>query len=250
MPPTFGAGFEDVRGFLIGGWKTLLGPDRDLSDEGVWYRISLDNFTKEKLPELNKKDFVVALPNARWDEKLKTVLRKCKRKGATVAAIQVDFAGKPGLQLDGRVCVPEVPESPLPKAQIYAEYATKLILNSLTTGGHTLCGKIYENRMVDLRISNTKLYYRTLGIIQSIMDVSMDKAKHALLKSLYGVDRVTPKLLKAKPSAHVEAATNGSRIVPRALIMAGSKANYAQADKLLKKTPIVRTAIEELKKKR
>ena len=151
------------------------------------------------------------------------------------------------MKLDIDVCVPQVPRSKISGAPVYAEYATKLILNALTTGAHILCGKVYRNRMVDLRISNNKLYHRTLGIIQDVTGVSADDAKRALLRSLYGVDRVTPVLMRAKPSAHVEAATNASKVVPRALIMAGSRATYADAEKLLRNEPVVRNAITRLK---
>ena len=61
-PPTFGAGFDDVRGFLAGGWRELLGPGRDLTDAGPWYRISLNDFESYILSHINRNDLVVALP--------------------------------------------------------------------------------------------------------------------------------------------------------------------------------------------
>lgn len=33
-------------------------------------------------------------------------------------------------------------------------------LNSVTTGGHVLAGKIMSNRMIDMQVSNNKLYFR------------------------------------------------------------------------------------------
>ncbi|MBN1900705.1 hypothetical protein JW926_05185, partial [Candidatus Sumerlaeota bacterium] len=39
-PPTFGADFDDVRGYLPNGWRELLNADKDLSSEGKDYQIS------------------------------------------------------------------------------------------------------------------------------------------------------------------------------------------------------------------
>jgi len=121
------------------------------------------------------------------------------------------------------------------------------VLNALTTGGHILSGKVYQNRMVDLRISNNKLFHRTIGIIQHITGISADAAKRYMLRSIYKTDRVTPPMLHAKPSEHVKASTNVPKIVPKALIMAVGRTTLAEAEKLLKKEPIVRAAIERLK---
>ncbi len=249
-PPTFGAGFEDVRGFLLGGWSALLGPDNDLSKEGIWYRISIDDFQNDKLERLSRNDLVVALPDGPWSPTLRRIFKACRKAGATTAFVQTDDSATRGLSFDAHLRIRNLPPSFIADTPVYAEYATKLAINALTTGAHILCGKIYENRMVDLRISNTKLYYRTLGIIQSIMGVSADAAKEALLRSLYRTDRVTSVLKKAKPSAHVEAATNATKVVPRALVLAGMKTTWKRADDLLRREPIVRAAVARLKESR
>jgi len=122
------------------------------------------------------------------------------------------------------------------------------VLNALTTGAHILCGKVYQNRMVDLRISNNKLYYRTLGIIQHITGVSAEQARRCLLRAIFQTARLTPAMLHATPSRCVEAATNATKVVPKALVMAGGRVSYAEADRMIRREPIVRAAIEKLKK--
>lgn len=44
--------------------------------------------------------------------------------------------------------------------------STKLVLNAVSTGAHILKGKIYQNHMVDLQVSNGKLYRRATRILQ------------------------------------------------------------------------------------
>jgi N-acetylmuramic acid 6-phosphate (MurNAc-6-P) etherase len=247
-PPTFGADFDDVRGFLGGGWRTLLGRGHDLSEAGPWYRISLDDFHADIVPGLRRNDLVVAVSADRWSAPVVRALKAARRKRAAVAAVQLGSDARPPCPLDAHVRVGPFPRWYLETLPLFEEYAAKLVLNALTTGAHILAGKVYENRMIDLRISNNKLYHRTIGIIQAITGVSADRAKRCLLRSIYGVDRVPPKLLRARPSHHVDAATNAAKVVPRALIMAGGRATGAEAAAILEKEPIVRAAIDKLKK--
>ncbi len=244
-PPTFGADFDTVRGFIVGGWQTLLGPGHDLSNEGPWYRISLDEFNRVKLPMLTGNDLVVGL-GVDLDRQVGEALRRSRKAGALTAAVQVGRPVTRRLAVDAAVCVSNVPKTIIPGAPVFEEYGTKLVLNALTTGGHVLSGKVYQNRMVDLRISNNKLFYRTIGIIQHITGSSADAAKRYLLRSIYSTDRLTPGMLHAKPSQHVEASTNAPKIVPKALIMAIGRTTFAEAEKLLQKEPIVRAVIERL----
>lgn len=244
--PTFGADFDTVRGFIVGGWRTLLGPGHDLSNEGPWYRISFDEFNQVKLPILSDEDLVVGL-GMHLDRQVGEALQRSRKAGARTAAVQVGrpVRGRPAV--DAVVCVPNVPRTIIPGAPVFEEYGTKLVLNALTTGGHVLSGKVYQNRMVDLRISNNKLFHRTIGIIQHITGVSADAARRYMLRSIYRTDRLTREMLHAKPSQHVQASTNVPKIVPKALIMAIGRTTLAEAEKLLKKQPIVRAAIAQLK---
>ncbi|MGQ9649825.1 MAG: hypothetical protein ACUVXJ_06930 [Phycisphaerae bacterium] len=245
-PPTFGADFDTVRGFIVGGWRTLLGPGHDLSHEGSWYRISLDEFNEVKLPALSSKDLVVGL-GMHLNRQVGEALQRSRSAGARTAVVQVGRSVRGRVAVDAMVCVPNVPKTIIPGAAVFEEFGTKLILNALTTGGHVLSGKVYQNRMVDLRISNNKLFYRTIGIIQHITGVSAEAAKRYMLRSIYGTDRVTPGMMNAKPSQHVKASASVPKIVPKALIMAIGRTRLAEAEKLLKQEPIVRAAIERLK---
>ncbi len=243
-PPTFGADFEDVRGFIKNGWKTLLGVGHDLSHLGSSYRISLDHFIRDHLPNMDRNDLVVCLPSKRAHI-LSQLIHRCRRSGAKTAVIAP-------FSVDGRsevfdVCVSIPGLSPKPKNTLMlGELATKFVLNSLTTGAHILRGKVYQNRMVDLRISNNKLYHRSIRIIQNLTGVSESTARRCLLRSLYGMDHPSAQIMSAKPSAHIDAAKNVSKIVPRALILAGARATCAQANRLLRKQPIVRTVLRSL----
>ncbi|MGI8907856.1 MAG: hypothetical protein ACR2IE_15350 [Candidatus Sumerlaeaceae bacterium] len=253
-PPTYGASFEDVRGFLHGGWHALLpGTDVDLSAQGAYNHISLDDFRKEKLPLLEPHDLVVALGtfNERND-----LLAAAHAKGAKTAAVTLSQVGEepPGCDIHIELkpnltsINAEEDENANTATELLSgpiQLAYKLVLNALTTGAHLLAGKVYGNRMVDLRISNNKLFHRTVGIIGDLMQVDENVAAQALLKSTYQTDELSPEQLNAPIRDHIEAAKAVDKVVPKALLLATGKFSCAGASKALTANPIVRTAIGE-----
>ncbi len=60
--------------------------------------------------------------------------------------------------------------------------AQKLILNMITTAAMVKTGKVYENLMIDVQMSNEKLVSRAQQIIKDITGVSNDVAKQYLNK--------------------------------------------------------------------
>ncbi len=58
--------------------------------------------------------------------------------------------------------------------------ATKLVLNTLTTGAMILLGKTYGNLMVDLRATNSKLVSRTRRIVAELTGLSEASAESLL----------------------------------------------------------------------
>ena len=72
----------------------------------------------------------------------------------------------------------------------------KIVLNVLSTLGHVLIGKVAGNRMIDVAVSNNKLYYRAIRIVSDVGGVGEQKAEDCLLRSIYGVDEVSEEMLK------------------------------------------------------
>ncbi len=100
----------------------------------------------------------------------------------------------------------------------------KVNLNLLTTLAHVASGKVYGNLMIDLRISNRKLWYRAIGIISKIGQVRTDVAEQ-LLRQVVGADS----------TAHVDVclqlAASLNLVVPTVILMArmGLSQSFARA---------------------
>jgi N-acetylmuramic acid 6-phosphate (MurNAc-6-P) etherase len=252
-PPTYGAAFEDVRGFLHGGWPALLpGAEVDLSRRGTHYQIGLEDFRSQKLGGLQVTDLVVALGNFPDRDAL---LSAARAKGAHTSAVVLAQAGGDAVECD--ILVELKPNLTSINADHDDEngstellsgpiqLAFKLVLNALTTGAHILTGKVYGNRMVDLRISNNKLFHRTVGIISDLMKVDQDRATEALLRSVYETDSLTEAQTTLPIRDHIETAKSVDKVVPKALFMATGQFSYKEATAALAENPVVRTAIRD-----
>ncbi len=123
-------------------------------------------------------------------------------------------------------------------------FRAKLFLNLLSTGAHVLAGKVYGNRMVDVRISNSKLFERALRIVEDISGAGREKALEALVGAVHGTDRPPRELLEAPPEVHVRAAASRERVVPLAVLVAARGLSLDRARALLEEKPILREALE------
>jgi N-acetylmuramic acid 6-phosphate etherase len=72
------------------------------------------------------------------------------------------------------------PEVVTGSTRMKAGTATKLVLNTLTTGAMIRLGKTYGNLMVDLRATNAKLVDRGERIVMEVSGVGRDEARAAI----------------------------------------------------------------------
>lgn len=110
------------------------------------------------------------------------------------------------------------PEALTGSTRLKAGTATKLVLNMITTAAMVRLGKAYENLMVDLRATNSKLWDRGARIISTITNLPRPAAlellnradgqvKLALVMHLRNVDKAAGQALLATAGGHLRAAT-------------------------------------------
>ena len=75
------------------------------------------------------------------------------------------------------------PEIITGSTRLKAGTATKLVLNMLTTVSMIKLGKVYNNLMVDVHASNTKLVARSIRIVQAVTGVDAATAETALAEA-------------------------------------------------------------------
>ena len=92
--------------------------------------------------------------------------------------------------IDIAMC-PEVgPEIIMGSTRMKSGTAQKLILNMITTAAMIRLGKVYENMMIDLQMTNLKLRERAKRIVMIITGVSYDEATDILTASNFHVKTV------------------------------------------------------------
>jgi N-acetylmuramic acid 6-phosphate (MurNAc-6-P) etherase len=102
--------------------------------------------------------------------------------------------------VDIMIDVPVGPEVIMGSTRMKSATAQKMVLNMITTGAMIRLGKVYENVMVDLMLTNNKLKERAKRIIMFLAEISYKEAetlldeadghvKTALMIALTGFDK-------------------------------------------------------------
>lgn len=229
-PPTFGAKFGDLRGFIDQGWNVLENREGNLSHLSDDFDLSLDFFENKILSELTEKDsvFFIGIQNFGNEERLESLskkIQKATQKWILVSSLKSCFT----------YSTDEIKKSPLKREILnikiahlgsvsqllcFGEFSLKLILNMISTGSHIIKGMVYGNRMINLRISNSKLYERAINIISSVMNIDKEKAEKYLLKSIYQDDKMDN---IQSVESHIQKAQQRDLIIPIALLLASGK---------------------------
>jgi N-acetylmuramic acid 6-phosphate (MurNAc-6-P) etherase len=253
-PPTFGAGYNDVRGYILEGWEYLGYSTASMRARGKAYEISHEYFEQQVLPEISKGDIVIGIATGMLGENTRRLLAEANQMKATTALLLLtpDLGNATNLPETLRHhCVIEIPEMGfIPGMNHEAELALKLCLNAITTGAHIMAGKVYTNVMIDLRISNSKLYDRATRLVAQLVGVSEDEARRALYRAVFRKVPTDQDMATVTPSMFVQRAAPRTKIVPLAILLAAGSLSLEEAEDRLASEPRVRRIIGEVVEKR
>ena len=177
-PPTFSTSPEMVQGIIAGGDVALrrsVEGEEDKPERGAFA-------VREQ--QLTAQDVLVGIASSGRTPYVIGALREAHTIGATTIFF---CCVPPPEQLKGWVThfiTPIVgPEIIAGSTRLKAGTATKLVLNMLTTISMIKLGKVYNNLMVDVHASNTKLVARSIRIVQAITGVDAAVAEEALARA-------------------------------------------------------------------
>ena len=177
-PPTFGTDPEMVQGLIAGGLPALTRAQEgaeDVLDAGA--RIMDEHGVSEK-------DFVVGIAASGTTPYVRAALARARELGATTGLVACSPPPAETLALLDVAILPLVgPEVVTGSTRMKAGTATKLVLNTITTGAMIRLGKTYGNLMVDLRATNNKLKDRSERILNEVLGVSREEARALLERS-------------------------------------------------------------------
>ncbi len=171
IPPTFGAPPDLVQGIIAGGPAALTRSLEGAEDRPEGARDDLD------MAGVRAGDFVIGIAASGTTPYVRAALQHAKKLGARTAIIACSPPPADTLAAaDIAIVVLTGPEVVTGSTRMKAGTATKLVLNTITTGAMIRLGKTYGNLMVDLQASNAKLRDRAERIVREVCGVQADEA--------------------------------------------------------------------------
>jgi N-acetylmuramic acid 6-phosphate etherase len=174
-PPTYGTNPEMVQGIIAGGPRALT-----RSQEGAEDRLeSADDDLAAH--GVRAGDFVIGIAASGTTPYVRRALEHARVVSAATALVACSPPPPETLDVvDILILAVTGPEVVTGSTRMKAGTATKLVLNTITTGAMIRLGKTYGNLMVDLRATNNKLKDRSERILMEVCEVDRDVARALL----------------------------------------------------------------------
>jgi len=174
-PPTFGTPPELVVGIIAGGTPALLKSVEGAEDDPNAGIAEMDS------RRVGPKDTVVGIAASGTTPFVRAALGRAQALGAST--VFLTCSDPPAVlreTCDVTIAVLTGPEVVTGSTRMKAGTATKLVLNTLTTGALIRLGKTYGNLMVDLQAVNQKLVDRGQRIVMAVAGVERAVAQRAI----------------------------------------------------------------------
>ncbi|EWH23076.1 N-acetylmuramic acid 6-phosphate etherase [Bacillus haynesii] len=176
-PPTFSISPESVIGIMAGGEQALFKAVEGAEDHEAFGRRDLEAVN------LSNNDTVIGIAASGRTPYVLGALKYAKETGAKTVALTCNENSAISQAADHSIEVVVGPEVIAGSTRMKAATAHKMILNMISTAAMIKMGKVYENLMVDVKVSNDKLKERAIHIIQTVTGVPKEMAAQALEKS-------------------------------------------------------------------
>jgi N-acetylmuramic acid 6-phosphate etherase len=174
-PPTFGTPYGMIEGYIAGGKEAMFRAQEGAED----YE---ENGAKDiLLAQVTDKDVVCGIAASRRTPYVIGAVKKAKELGAITLYITCNPRENFNIkEVDVAICPYIGPEVIMGSTRMKSGTAQKLVLNMLTTTAMIRMGKVYENMMIDLQMTNEKLVERSKRIVMTITGISYDEASNYL----------------------------------------------------------------------
>ena len=176
-PPTFGTPPTMVRALIAGGARALQHAVEGAEDSAANGKRDL------RRAGVSRGDVVVGIAASGATPYVLGALEYARRIGA----VAVGVTSNPGSPLAKRARIAIAPntgpEAIAGSTRLKAGTAQKLVLNLLSTAAMVRLGRVYENWMVCVALTNRKLRRRGARILQQAAGVGSRAAEHALRQS-------------------------------------------------------------------
>lgn len=173
-PPTFGVPKDTVIAIMAGGLKAVADPSENMEDNPD---ASVEELKKY---QLDSGDVVCGISAAGGAAFVVNALKYAKSLGCFTVGISSNKGSLVDTTAQIAICPDTGAEVVTGSTRLKAGTAQKLILNMLSTGAMIKCGHVYENLMINVKPTNTKLEQRVVRIVQEITGKNEQDARKLL----------------------------------------------------------------------
>ncbi len=177
IPPTYGMPLNIVIGIIAGGEKAIRIPVENAEDNMEQGWLDLQQYN------VGKGDIVIGIASSGKTPYVLGALQKCREHNITTGCIVcnpgspiIDFADFPVLVVVG-------PEFVTGSTRMKSGTAQKLVLNMISTSVMIMIGRVEDNTMVNMQLTNAKLIDRGTQMVMAKTGIpDYESAKKLLLQ--------------------------------------------------------------------
>lgn len=174
-PPTYGVPENLVIGLIAGGDRAIRKAVEAAEDSHTQAWQDLQEHY------IDSSDIVVGIAASGTTPYVIHGLRTCRSNGITTGCITCNPGAPISQEADFPIEVVVGPEFVTGSTRMKAGTAQKLVLNMISTSVMIRLGRVMDNKMIDMQLSNAKLVDRGSLMLVNALNISYEQAKRLLL---------------------------------------------------------------------
>ena len=175
-PPTFGTEPGKVIGIIAGGDVALRNSIENAEDD------ELQAWKDLKKHKISKNDFVIGIAASGTTPYVISALKNCKDNNIPTGCITCNPDSPLSNNSDYPIEIIVGPEFLTGSSRMKAGTIQKLILNMISTTVMIKLGHVKGNKMIDMQLSNNKLYKRGVKILMRELNIDKNNAEKLINK--------------------------------------------------------------------
>jgi N-acetylmuramic acid 6-phosphate etherase len=176
-PPTFGVAKTRVQAIIAGGRRALTDAVEGAEDSAV------NGANEISARRVGATDVVVGIAAAGTTPFVIGALREARRRSAFTVALTANRGTPVAKIVHVTIAVKTGTEVITGSTRMKAGTAQKMVLNMLSTAAMVRAGRVYDNLMIDVAMTNEKLRRRGLRILQQASGMTASTVEHAMRQS-------------------------------------------------------------------
>jgi N-acetylmuramic acid 6-phosphate etherase len=176
-PPTYGVPYGLVVAVIAGGDKAITQAVENAEDDPLqgWKDLEAQN--------INSQDVVIGIAASGTTPYVIGALQQCRKRGIVTGSITCNPGAPVSAAADFPIEVAVGPEFVTGSTRMKSGTAQKLILNMISTSVMIQLGRVEDNKMVNMQLTNEKLVDRGVKMLmEKLSSYNYEQAKELLLK--------------------------------------------------------------------